>query len=91
VENKEEALMPNFRVTLVEVETLLSTYDVDAESVDNALKALALNGNSYARLDAESLEYKFLRFKQVWNPDSGENHDLTDEENKQLLGENYRA
>ena len=83
--------MSNFRATLVEVETLLSTYDVEAESADEALQALALNGNSYARLDAESLDDRFIRFKQVWNPDSGDRHDVTDEENKNLLGVNYQA
>ena len=83
--------MPNYRVTLVEVETLLSTYDVEADNPDEALKALAENGNIYARLDAESLEYKFLRFKQVWNPDTGERKDVTDEQNKQLLGEDCIA
>jgi hypothetical protein len=57
--------VPNFRVTLVEVETLLSTYDVDADSPEDALNALVMNGNSYARLDAESVDYKFVRFKQV--------------------------
>ena len=86
----KEAIMPNYRVTLVEVETLLATYDVDAESADEALKALALNGNSYARLDADTLEYTFVRFKQVWTPGAGVRRDVTDEENKQLLGENFR-
>jgi hypothetical protein len=83
--------MPIFRVTLVEVETLLSAYDVDADSPEDALKALVMNGNSYARLDAESLEYKFVRFKQVWNPESREHQDVTDEQNKQLLGEDFDA
>jgi hypothetical protein len=83
--------MPNHRVTLVEVETLLSTYDVDADSADDALKALALNGNMYARLDAETLEYRFVRFKQVWNPETGDQRDVTNEENKQLLGEGFDA
>ena len=83
--------MKTFRVTLVEVETLLSAYDVEAESADDALKALAMFGNSYAWIDAESLEYKFIRFKQVWNPKTGEQHDVTDEENKQLLGEDYHV
>lgn len=83
--------MPNFRVTLVEVETLLSTYDVDADSPEDALKALVMNGNSYARLDAKSLEYKFVRFKQVWNPESGEHQDVTAEKNKQMLGEDHVA
>ncbi len=83
--------MPNYRVTLVEVETLLSTYDVDAESPDDALKELALNGNSYARLDAETLDYRFIRFKQVRNSNGGEPHGVTDEENQQLLGERFNA
>jgi hypothetical protein len=83
--------MKTFRVTLVEVETLYSTYVVETESPDDALIALAQNGNSYARIDAESLEYKFIRFKQVWNPKTGEQHVVTDEENKQLLGEDYHA
>jgi hypothetical protein len=83
--------MPNIRVTLVEVETLLSTYDVEAESADEALKELALNGNLCARLDAETLEYRFVRFKQAWNPSAGERHDVTEEENKQLLGDRFNA
>jgi hypothetical protein len=83
--------MPNFRVTLVEIETLLSTYDVDAESADDALRELALKGNMYARLDAETLEYKFVRFKQVWNPETREQRDVMDKENKQLLGERFDA
>lgn len=83
--------MPNYRVTLVEIETLLSTYDVEAESAEDALQALATNGNYYGRLDAESLEYKFVRFKQVWNLDTGERQEVSDEHNKRLLGENYVA
>jgi hypothetical protein len=83
--------MPTFRVTLVEVETLHSTYDVEADSVEGALQELVANGNSYARLDAECQDYKFVHFKQVWNPESGERHDVTGEENKSLLGEDYHA
>lgn len=83
--------MTRFQITLVETQTVLSTYRVEAENMDEALATLAEHGNCEDYVDGETLANTFLRFKQVWNPDTGERLDVTDNQNKQLLGESFIA
>ena len=86
-----KATMPSFQITLVESQTVLSTYRVDAKNMDEALAILTENGNCEDCVDAETLENTFLRFRCIWSPDTGEERPVTDEQNKQLLGEVFVA
>lgn len=83
--------MSKFHITLVERQTVLSTYAVRADDMDSALKRLAEDGRGEEYVDSETLESTFLRFKQICNPVTGERQDVTEDQNKHLLGEDYVA
>ena len=91
VREGRDSTMPSFQITLVESQTVLSTYRVDAENMDEALATLAENGNREECVDGETLENTFMRFRCIWDPGTGEERPVTDEENKQLLKEGFIA
>jgi hypothetical protein len=87
----KEVIMPTYHVTTVEVETQVITYAVETECANDALNAVAKHSDLYPCVHSEFPEIKITRFKHVWDVETGDCDDISEAENKNLLGEDYRA